>query len=90
MVKLTYNIFDDKIEFVMPVVPKHMAINFAGSPCCCLLPWTGYKSSSKGSIAKFKLQIGRGLVVDIKKEDKKYSIITDYYNSSPESLKARS
>ncbi len=87
MVKLTYSIFHEKIEFVMPAVPKHMAINFAAALAVVYCLGFDINQAVK-ALAKFKLQIGRGLVVDLKKEDRKYSIITDYYNSSPESLKA--
>ena len=87
MVKLTYSIFHEKLEFVMPAVPKHMAINFAAALAVVYCLGFDINQAVK-ALAKFKLQIGRGLVVDIKKEDRKYSIITDYYNSSPESLRA--
>jgi UDP-N-acetylmuramoyl-tripeptide--D-alanyl-D-alanine ligase len=71
----------------MPVVPKHMAINFAAALAVVYCLGLDINQAVK-ALAHFKLQIGRGLVVDVKKEGKKYSIITDYYNASPESLKA--
>lgn len=87
MVKLTYSIFHEKIEFVMPAVPKHMAINFAAALSVVYCLGLDINQAVK-VLAQFKPQMGRGLIVDIKKEDKEYSIITDYYNASPESLKA--
>ena len=83
MVKLTYSIFHEKIEFVMPVVPKHMAINFAAALAVVYCLGLDINQAVK-ALAQFKLQIGRGLVVDVKKEDKKYSIIT-YTDFSPDS-----
>jgi UDP-N-acetylmuramoyl-tripeptide--D-alanyl-D-alanine ligase len=87
MVKLTYSIFHEKIEFVMPAVPKHIAINFAAALAVVYCLGLDINQAVK-VLAQFKPQMGRGLIVDIKKEDKEYSIITDYYNASPESLKA--
>lgn len=87
MVRLVYNIFGEKLEFVMPAVPKHVAINFA--VVLAVVDVLGLDISQAIQIlATFKPKIGRGMVVKVQNSAKEYSIITDYYNANPESMRA--
>ena len=86
-VRLKYQIFEEEIEFLMPYIPEHIALNFAACFVVCHeLKFDIEKVIS--AISKFKLSIGRGLIVKGALGDRKFKIITDYYNSNPESLKA--
>ncbi len=86
-VKLIYNVGHKKVEFVMPALPRHMAINFAAALAVTHSLGLDINKAVK-ALVKFKPKIGRGMVIDIEKNSKKYSIITDYYNANPESMKA--
>lgn len=87
MVKLSYSIFNKKLEIFMPSIPKHIAINFAA-----VFAVTHVLNINITQVVKilmtFKLSIGRGLIVKVKKNNKEYNVITDYYNANPESMKA--
>ncbi|MFK7968394.1 MAG: UDP-N-acetylmuramoyl-tripeptide--D-alanyl-D-alanine ligase [Rickettsiaceae bacterium] len=87
MVRLVYSIFNEKLEFVMPAIPKHIATNFAAVLTVIHTLALDVTQAAK-VLATFKTRIGRGSVVKVTKDNKEYSIITDYYNANPESMKA--
>jgi UDP-N-acetylmuramoyl-tripeptide--D-alanyl-D-alanine ligase len=87
MVKLVYNVFNKKLEFIMPAIPMHMAFNFATVFAVIHTLGLDINQAAK-SLSKFKAKIGRGLVVKVQKDNKDYDIIADYYNANPESMKA--
>lgn len=87
MVRLGYKIYNNKVEFVMNFIPEHIAANFAS--CFAVSNYLGLKSLRvTKALSKLMLDIGRGRIVETSKSGKNFTIITDYYNSSPTSLKA--
>ena len=86
-VRLGFVIDSEKIEFEMPAIPRHMAINFAAGLAVIKALGLDIHQAVK-ALAHFKLKMSRGKIVDIKKDNKEYSIITDYYNANPESMQA--
>ena len=86
-VKLTYKVFGEEVEIVRSLLPKHMAINFAASLTVAYVLGLDTNKAVQ-SLVEFKPGVGRGRVVEINKNNKKYTIIADYYNANPESMKA--
>jgi UDP-N-acetylmuramoyl-tripeptide--D-alanyl-D-alanine ligase len=61
-------------------IPKHHAQNFAA---------LGFDLNlAAKAIAKYSLGEGRGKIINVTKDSKKFTIIGDYYNANPPSLKA--
>jgi UDP-N-acetylmuramoyl-tripeptide--D-alanyl-D-alanine ligase len=86
-VRLSYVVLDEEIEFIMPLIPKHLASNFAA--CFATISALGLPiAPAVEVISNFKPSLGRGAVVLVVKNNKNYTLICDYYNSNPESLKA--
>lgn len=90
-VKLIYKVFTEEVKIVMPILPKHMAVNFAAG--FAVVHALGFGSDidlqkAANSLIEFKPRIGRGRVIEINKGNKKYTVIADYYNASPESMQA--
>lgn len=86
-VLLKYKVFDSEIEFMMPFVPEHIAANFAP----CLIVAHELKLDLDAAViglSKFDMGKGRGKIIHAQKDGKGFTIIADYYNSNPESLKA--
>lgn len=86
-VKLKYRVFGKDVEFVMDFVPEHIAANFAA----CLVVAHELKlnlSLAVEAIKKFQLGMGRGRIIKSSWNQKECTIIADYYNCNPESLKA--
>jgi UDP-N-acetylmuramoyl-tripeptide--D-alanyl-D-alanine ligase len=86
-VKLSYIVYGEKIEVIMPMLPKHMAINFAAAFAVVRALGLDVGKAAQ-ALVNFKMKISRGKIIDVKKDSKEYSIITDYYNANPESMKA--
>ena len=87
LTRLQYDIQGEEIEIVMPIIPVHLAENFAaGFAVIKALKLDLDKAVS--AISSFEAMPGRGKIIEVKRGDKKCKIICDYYNSNPQSLKA--
>lgn len=86
-VRLGYNVGNDRVEFVMNFIPEHIAMNFT---CCFAVADELDLDFSKvaGALSEYKLGVGRGRVINTIKDGKNFTVIADYYNSGPASLKA--
>jgi len=86
--RVQYSINNTKIVIDMPyILPVHQAENFAG--CFAVLSSLGLNMTKAAEAVKgFELDDGRGKIIRVRKSDKKFQIICDYYNSNPASLKA--
>jgi UDP-N-acetylmuramoyl-tripeptide--D-alanyl-D-alanine ligase len=82
-VHLIYNLNGDKIEMILPFIPEHYAKNYAAILLAIAVLGKDIsgvaKYLSEGSITQ-----GRGEIITINN----HRIICDYYNASPESMKA--
>lgn len=86
-VDLTYRIKSKTIKLTLQNLPKHQAKNIAiGLLIADVLGLDLNKA--KNQLDLFKLTKGRGQIISVTKGKKKYQLICDYYNASPESLKA--
>jgi len=86
-ITLNYLLAGQKFILETPLVPRHMAVNFAAA--FAAVKALGLDVSGAVKIAaKFEMPTGRGRLLQISKNDKNYSIICDYYNSNPASMKA--
>lgn len=87
MVHLKYLIINEKIEIIMPLIPEHLASNFAA--CFAAIKVLGLDiGSATEIITTLKPRDGRGTIVSVTKNNKQHTLICDYYNSNPESLRA--
>lgn len=86
--KIVYNICGAEIKLSMPyILPLHMAENFAG--CLQVAASSGLDlTKAAESLSGFTLEEGRGKIINVSKGEKKFKIISDYYNANPASLKA--
>lgn len=94
----SYKIIDDRVEVYylikqnsvkvnLPLIAQHQALNLT----ICLLTAEILGCDSMIAIWQFekiKIEIGRGKIIEIVKGNKKFKIISDYYNANPESMKA--
>lgn len=86
-VKLGYKISGKSLEFTMPLVPKHMAVNFAAGFAVISALGLDLQKAAQ-ALEAFDPGIGRGKLISIRKDGLEYKVITDYYNANPESMKA--
>ena len=85
-VKLAFDIGEATAHLTMPYIPKHIAGNF--TLCLLIAQELGLDLNiATESLKSFTLGIGRGRVISCLHQGKDLTIITDYYNSNPESLK---
>lgn len=86
--KLEYEIDHKCVEIKMSyMLPKHQAINFS----CCLgvVSCLGLDIDKAGqALSLFNLIKDRGQIITASKQGNKYTIIGDYYNANPASMKA--
>lgn len=86
-VRLKYSISNQEAVIEMPFIPEHYARNYtAVLTVVALLKQDIHIAARK--LSEIPLTIGRGLLVNAKRNGQDYQIIADYYNSNPESLKA--
>lgn len=86
-IKLAYSISGREYDFIMPVLPVHLARNFAAA----LAVVRALKLDPEpaiGAISTFEPLLGRGKLVSSKKGAKEFKIICDYYNANPQSMAA--
>ncbi len=85
--KLIYLVSRQAIQIeISDFIAKHVALNFAAAFMVIkLLNFPLYKAQR--AILDYKIPAGRGNIVNTICNNKKYTIICDYYNSNPESLK---
>lgn len=85
---LHYEIDHTLVEIEIPYrLPKHQAINFG----CCLgvLSYLGLNINKAGrALSRFDLIKGRGQIINVNSQGNQYTIISDYYNANPASMKA--
>ena len=86
-VRLKYSILNDEVIIEMPFIPKHYARNYAAVLTVASILKRDINIAAR-QLSAIPLTIGRGLLVNAKRAGHNYQIITDYYNSNPESLKA--
>lgn len=85
-VRLVFDISGVRTEITISYIPKHIAGNF--TLCLLIAKELGLDlNEAAGALKAFTLGMGRGKVVNSTYKDKYLTIITDYYNSNPESLK---
>lgn len=88
LVRLKYEICESEVEFIMHFIPQHIARNFV----CCFAVADQLGLEINRVIAALSNYIpgsGRGKIIStISDSGKNFTIIADYYNSSPTSLKA--
>ena len=86
--KLEYEIDHKRVEIKMSyILPKHQAMNFS----CCLgvVSYLGLDMDKAAhALSSFNLIKGRGQIITASKQGNKYTIIGDYYNANPASMKA--
>ncbi len=85
-VRVVFDVSGVSTSLIMPYIPKHIAGNFT----LCLLIAKELSldlNIAAEALKLFVLGIGRGRVLECIYKDKLLTIITDYYNSNPESLK---
>jgi UDP-N-acetylmuramoyl-tripeptide--D-alanyl-D-alanine ligase len=86
-VLLVYQVDSDNIEITLPLIPIHYARNFSAVLLMAkLLKLDVHKAALE--LKKFELIEGRGQIKNVEKDGKQFQLICDYYNASPESLKA--
>ena len=84
---LEYSIKSERISITLPALPEHQAKNFAAG-FMVVRSFNLDVTKAAKQLEQFVLTAGRGLIVEANKGAKKYQVICDYYNASPESLKA--
>jgi len=87
IVRLQYILVDSEIDLVMHKIPEHLAANFAAGFGVISALGLDLDKSVIGA-GNFKPVAGRGLVIEVNNNNKKNTLICDYYNSNPESLSA--
>ncbi len=87
LVRLQYKVQGEKIEIVMPMIPVHLAENLAAA-FAVIKALRLNLDKAINAISSFEGLMGRGKIVKSNSNGKEYKIICDYYNSSPQSLKA--
>lgn len=86
-VVIGYQVNTDNVEITLPLMPMHYARNFSAVLLVAqLLRLDVHKAALE--LKNFELIEGRGQINNVEKGGKKFRLICDYYNSSPESLKA--
>lgn len=86
-IKLVYSISGKEYDFIMPVLPIHLARNFAAA----LAVVRALKLDPEpaiDAISTFEPLLGRGKLVSTRKGTKEFKIICDYYNANPQSMVA--
>ena len=86
LLRVSYIIQDEELELSLPLIPIHLAENFAGAFAILLALKLDIEAGAT-AISTFTPAAGRGGLASIK-GDKNYRIICDYYNANPESMKA--
>ncbi|WP_342270233.1 UDP-N-acetylmuramoyl-tripeptide--D-alanyl-D-alanine ligase [Rickettsia endosymbiont of Orchestes rusci] len=86
-VHLVYLINNNKIEVTIPFIPKHYAENFTAILLVSYLLGKNLENASQ-QLGNIPLTKGRGEIVTVKIGTNNYRVICDYYNASPESMKA--
>ncbi|MCC8368678.1 MAG: UDP-N-acetylmuramoyl-tripeptide--D-alanyl-D-alanine ligase [Rickettsia endosymbiont of Oxypoda opaca] len=86
-VHLVYLISNNKIEVTIPFIPKHYAENFTAILLVSYLLGKNLKNASQ-QLGNIPLTKGRGEIITAKIGVNNYRVICDYYNASPESMKA--
>lgn len=77
-----------KYELILEkLIPQHYAVNFAACLLTISLLYLDIPKAMK-SLNEFEIEQGRGKLINAEKDHKVFQLICDYYNASPESLKA--
>lgn len=86
--RLVYEIESEHIEILMDyILPIHLAENFAAA-FSVVKALELYLEPAASAIPSFQVVLGRGRLEAFNNNGKNYRIICDYYNSSPQSLRA--
>jgi UDP-N-acetylmuramoyl-tripeptide--D-alanyl-D-alanine ligase len=85
--RLSYSIDGEELELVIPLIPIHLAENFAAAFAVVKALKLDPEAAS-AAISSFVPLIGRGGLLNVKNGKKEYKIICDYYNANPQSMKA--
>ncbi len=87
LVELKFLVGKQLVKITRKTLPKHMAFNFAAILAVVDALELDLNKSIE-ALVDFEPIIGRGKFLNINQNGKKYSIIADYYNANPESMKA--
>jgi len=85
--RLSYSIDGEELELVIPLIPVHLAGNFAGA-FAVVKALKLDPDAASAAISSFIPLIGRGALLKVKNGGKEYKIICDYYNANPQSMNA--
>lgn len=85
--RLLYTIDSEELELVIPLIPVHLAENFAAAFAIIKALKLDLEAATS-AIASFIPVVGRGGLLTVKKDGKEYRIICDYYNANPQSMNA--
>jgi UDP-N-acetylmuramoyl-tripeptide--D-alanyl-D-alanine ligase len=86
-VLLHYSVKTNQIKILMPSIPSHLAENFG--PGLAIIEYLKLDfTQAINAIKSFLPVMGRGNMVDVTTKSNIHRLICDYYNSSPQSLKA--
>lgn len=86
-INLRYSVKNEKINLKIPFIPEHYTRNFTSvlMVVYCLDLNMNIAAKQLGNIV---LTEGRGKIINVEKDNKKYQLLCDYYNANPESMKA--
>ncbi len=87
ILRLLYSVDGEELELVIPLIPVHLAGNFAAAFAVVKALKLDPKAAAH-AISSFIPVIGRGGLLSAKKGNKEYRIICDYYNANPQSMNA--
>lgn len=87
IIRLTYTVDGEELELAMPLIPTHLAENFAAAFAIVKALKLDPEAASH-AISSFTPLLGRGQLLNVKKDNKEYRIICDYYNANPQSMNA--
>lgn len=85
--RLSYIVGGEDLELVIPLIPVHLAGNFAAA-FAVVKALKLDPELAAGAISSFIPAAGRGRLLHVKKGGKEYRIICDYYNANPQSMNA--
>ena len=85
--RLSYTVDGEELELVIPLIPVHLAGNFAAA-FAVVKALKLDPEAAASAISSFIPVVGRGGLLTVKKSGKEYRIICDYYNANPQSMNA--
>lgn len=86
-IHLRYSVKNEKIDIKIPFIPEHYTRNFTAVLMAASCLGLNVNIAAQ-QLANISLTEGRGKIINVQKDDKKYQLLCDYYNANPESLKA--